>query len=233
MRGRLLHKFAIGLIVFAMVMLCSCENRQLQERFDTVERIAADYPDSAIGLLKEVKDTKFSKSEQARYDLLLAEARYMSGENDTIAGRLTDIAEYYDRKGDKHNAARAYYYEGIIYANNHKPLKSIISHLKVLNTKIGDPILRGRAYRAIAENYEVLMDYESALRYYELSYHAFTEAPNNKYTDYSIMDISRAYFAVAKYDSSLCYAEEVLANATRDHNESLHASALCQPIQLP
>jgi tetratricopeptide (TPR) repeat protein len=221
----LLHKFA--LISLLLVLVCSCQDKKLQARFDTVERIVSDYPDSAMQLLNEVKERKFSTSEQARYDLLTAEARYMSGENDTIPGRLTEIAEYYDRKGDSHNAARAYYYEGIIYQNVQEYAKGIISLLKSekRTQKNKEDIPLGLVYRALGDCYAYLDDYLSSLRYYTLANSEFNKVPN-KYGGYALIDISNAYYMTGNDVQSMNYALSAYKYGESHNDTSLQCEAI-------
>ena len=106
----------ITFILLAALTLClgGCGNRQLRERFDTVERVATDRPDSALALLREIPDpSRLGTADRARYDLLMAEARYMADSIDTVPTRLLEVAAYFDSENDTHNAVRAYYYAGI------------------------------------------------------------------------------------------------------------------------
>jgi hypothetical protein len=201
----LLHKFA--LISLLLVLVCSCQDKKLQERFDTVERIVSDYPDSAMQLLNEVKERKFGTSEQARYDLLTAEARYMSGENDTIPGRLTEIAEYYDRKGDSHNAARAYYYEGIIYQNTSKHGDALVSLLKAEKRCHADNHqFRGLLYRSLGDCMASIMDWKGALRYKQQALSEFKKLNGSKYLGYAYFEVADAEYCISNYDSAIAHA---------------------------
>ncbi len=220
----------ITFILLAALTLClgGCGNRQLRERFDTVERVATDRPDSALALLREIPDpSRLGTADRARYDLLMAEARYMADSIDTVPTRLLDVATYFDSENDTHNAARAYYYAGIQTRQKGDYGKAIICFLKAGKRarKENDPLRLALIYRGLADTYDPMMDWVSALQYYLLSYEEFKKAGDKDYTGFALIDIARACYATAQYDRSLMYADSAMCLARQTNDSSLMGAA--------
>ena len=224
------HKTLVTTILLAALTLClgGCGNRQLRERFDTVERVVTDRPDSALALLREIPDPpRLGTADRARYDLLMAEARYMADSIDTVPTRLLEVAAYFDSENDSHNAARAYYYAGIMNRNAHRPIQSIINNLmadRIIQDSVTE--LKGKISRAIAYGSEDLMDYASALEFHKRAYGIFRSSRNKRFTGYELVNISRAYYATAGYDSSIRYADIVLGLPENTDRPGLAVTAL-------
>jgi hypothetical protein len=104
-------KVVLLIVLNILLLLYSCDNRT-SSILDLAEQIVSQNPDSARSLLRDISVPSLSKSNKMRYDLLVAEIRYMKDDTDTSPGSLAYIGEYYSLRGDNHNAARAYYYEG-------------------------------------------------------------------------------------------------------------------------
>ena len=221
-RLRTLFKKRFYVATLAAVLLAfglaGCgDSRRLHEDFDIVERVVTDHPDSALRILGKIaRPERLGKPVRARYDLLMAEARYMADSIDTVPTRLLEAASFFDREEDSHNAARAYYYAGIQLLQKKDYGHAIVNFLKAdKRTKRHDySLLRGRIYRGIADCYEEVKDYKSYLHFHQLSYQEFFKAGIKKYTDSSIYDIARAFYANELYDSCIYYAKNLYEHAT-------------------
>ena len=228
------HKTLITTILLAALTLClgGCGNRQLRERFDTVERVVTDRPDSALALLREIPDpSRLGTADRARYDLLMAEARYMADSIDTVPTRLLEVAAYFDSENDTHNAARAYYYAGIQTRQKGDYWKAIVSFLKAEKSaksdKSTDKILRlGLIYRAIADTYNNIMDYASALHYHELSYRLLSSIPDTGYTLGALLDVARDLYGTGQYNASIDTASHVFSMAVDAGSRGTQYTAL-------
>jgi len=211
----------ITFILLAALTLClgGCGNRQLRERFDTVERVVTDRPDSALALLREIPDpSRLGTADRARYDLLMAEARYMADSIDTVPTRLLEAAACFDSKGDTHNAARAYYYAGIQTRQKGDYGKAIICFLKA-GKRAGEketPLFIGKINRSLADCYASVDDWQSALHYHKISYDSFREAGEYRYYENALYDVACGFFATRQYDSCLLYAGSLRDHALRN-----------------
>ena len=217
------------LFLLTIVCLAGCTDRHVREQLDRAERVVSDCPDSAFAILAALPDTdRLSTADRARRDLLMAEARYMADSTDTAPARLLETAAYFDLNNDPRNAARAYYYAGMQYRNKEDSWNAIISFLKAdkLSKDNSDLIFQGLLCRATAESFISMMDYASALHYYNMAYSKFKQAPPNKYTIYALYDKARGLYAIGKYKDVLLHSREVISQARTKDNPELEYSAL-------
>jgi hypothetical protein len=144
-----------------------------------------------------------------RYDLLVAEIRYMKDDTDTIPGSLAYIGEYYSLRGDNHNAARAYYYEGDVYINCGNYDFAIVNLLRAAkySDMCGDVFLSARINRRIGDSYNYLSDYSSSLYYYKISLDQFISTQKDIYIGYAYNDLSIAHYMINDYKQALAYAD--------------------------
>ncbi len=227
-RLRMLFKNRSSVAALAAVLLAfgltGCgDSRRLHEDFDIVERVVTDHPDSALRILGKIaRPERLSKPDRARYDLLMAEARYMADSIDTVPTRLLEAASFFDREEDSHNAARAYYYSGIQLLQKKDYGHAIVNFLKAdkRTRNSTDYILNGKINREIADCYEQVNDWKSALHFRLLSHGKFSKAGITKYTYSSILNVARDYFANEKYDSCITYLNNLYQHGSAKYKPS-------------
>jgi tetratricopeptide repeat protein len=152
----------------------------------------------------------------------------MADSIDTVPTRLLEAAACFDSKGDTHNAARAYYYAGIQTRQKGDYGKAIICFLKAGKRarKENNNLRLALIYRGLADTYDPMMDWVSALQYYLLSYEEFKKAGDKDYTGFALIDIARACYATAEYDRSLLYADSAMTLGCQTNDTSLMCAAL-------
>lgn len=108
-------------IMGIMTCLFSCSDSHTRIQLDTAESLVDSDPDPALRILRKIElPRRKHESVEARYNMLLTKARYKADSlslDDSIA-RVA--ADYYERKKDSRNAAKAHYLAGICdYTNGH------------------------------------------------------------------------------------------------------------------
>ena len=108
----------IAYITTILCMLLACGPRKEQrEALLQAEAMMDDYPDSALLLLDQMKDTMqhARKADRMYYELLLADAQNKSYVDFTTDSIMKEVVRYYDRHGSANERMRAHYLLGCTY----------------------------------------------------------------------------------------------------------------------
>lgn len=106
MLKRLLH------IIFVLLLLCACGNRDAQRMLDRAEAVMSDNPSEAITILDSIGDDGLSRSQRMRRLLLLTNAQNKCDtvfRSDSIQKLLVN---YYANHGIANEKMLAYYLLG-------------------------------------------------------------------------------------------------------------------------
>ena len=104
-------KYLLGLL---LLFLLACNRAGEHEAlFRQVESVMNKRPDSAMVLLQRVEEPeRLDSADWARWALLTTQARDKAFINHTTDSVINRVADYYQRFGDNHQKALAYYYVG-------------------------------------------------------------------------------------------------------------------------
>ena len=104
-------------ILLAACLLTACGKRGPHEAlFQEVETIVNERPDSALALLETIERPEtLPEREWARYALLSTEAHDKNYDLHSSDSTINQVVAYYDKNGNSHQKARAYYYKGRVY----------------------------------------------------------------------------------------------------------------------
>ena len=104
-------KYLFGLL---LLFLLACSRAGEHEAlFRQVESVVSDHPDSAMVLLQRIEEPeRLDSADWARWALLTTQARDKAFINHTTDSVINRVADYYQRFGDNHQKALAYYYVG-------------------------------------------------------------------------------------------------------------------------
>ena len=104
-------KYLFGLL-FLFLLACSRAGEH-EALFRQVESVVNDHPDSAMVLLQRIEEPeRLDSADWARWALLTTQARDKAFINHTTDSVINRVANYYQRFGDNHQKALAYYYVG-------------------------------------------------------------------------------------------------------------------------
>ena len=196
-------------IIFPLVLLClwiaGCTPASTREALARADSIMAAAPDSALTILDALDPaTLNSPGTRAIYAVSLTEARYKTDipiQNDSLISVATD---YYLTHGSPKEKARAFYFSAIVKYLDSNYEQAIVDGLRAEKHALSasDHLRLGLTYRTIADCFDRLYDWSSALHYYRLSYGEFCKAPDNVYTDWALLDIARGEMALDNYDEA-------------------------------
>ena len=97
-----------------LLFLLACSRAGEHEAlFRQVENVVNDHPDSAMVLLQRIEEPeRLDSADWARWALLTTQARDKAFIRHTTDSVINRVADYYQRFGDNHQKALAYYYVG-------------------------------------------------------------------------------------------------------------------------
>ena len=102
-------KYIVG-ILFLFFLSCS-RTGEHEALFRQVESIVSDHPDSAMVLLQRIEEPeRLDSADWARWALLTTQACDKAFIRHTTDSVINRVADYYQRFGDNHQKALAYYY---------------------------------------------------------------------------------------------------------------------------
>lgn len=117
----ILSKIKHILIFFTIVLstiFVSCRH-DIDNSLREAEAVVDACPDSALNLLAGLDpNTLTTPKDRHVYDILLTEARYKSGLNDTAVSQIAAAALFFDKDIKSLYRLKAYYYNAIINKNN-------------------------------------------------------------------------------------------------------------------
>ena len=133
MLKRLLH------IIFVLLLLCACGNRDAQRMLDRAEAVMSDNPSEAITILDSIGDDGLSRSQRMRRLLLLTNAQNKCDtvfRSDSIQRLLVD---YYESHGSANDRMLAHYLLGRAYFDmGEMPLSLNAYQLALADTTVTD-----------------------------------------------------------------------------------------------
>ena len=206
------HYGFVGIILMVSYILAGCSH-PADRIFNAAESLMAEQPDSAMQILTSLPESMLeAERDKARHTILLAEARYKSGFDDTVDSAISSAAKYFDKDKKDRYRLKAYYHKGIININSKNYGDALISLLfaeesaKALN----DTLASALVHRSMGDAFSKLQNYSTATAYYKISYEEFHSIPGCDYLPDAMYDLSRSYFNDNKYDSCLLVGKELL-----------------------
>ncbi len=205
-----LPQFIIAILLLSLTAFSSCTPSRVGEAMRRADSLMTSAPDSALALLDSIDPaTLRTDAARARHAVLLTRARHLADVpvyDDSIIAIGTD---YYATHGTHAEKAEAFYMSSVVNHYNNRYEQSIVDGLRAEKHALAasDHLLLGLVYRTIADGFDRLYDWSSALHYYTLSYDNFKLAPENIYTDWAGIDLARAYFTLDDYEGGLKLAK--------------------------
>ena len=132
------------LLVLPLFLLACSRAGEHEALFRQVESVVSDHPDSAMVLLQRIEEPeRLDSADWARWALLTTQARDKAFIRHTTDSVINRVADYYQRFGDNHQKALAYYYVGRV--------NSDLGQLK----RATDAYLRASDYSAKTDDHDL------------------------------------------------------------------------------
>lgn len=191
-------------------------------------------PDSAMTTLEKI--TFFKKSDVALHSLLLTEARYKAGFDDTNDSLISIAVAYYDSSDTPSLYMRAHYQRGMIRLNASEFGNGIVDLLKAERTAsdLGDDKMKALINRSLGDAFSLLRDYPSANTYYTGALEGIKRSGESKYLTSCLMDAAVSNYNISQYDSCLYHLAEIEkfelesgSNTFRNQIDKFRAKVYC------
>lgn len=200
------RRFTCIILIF-MVILTSCSrtDTQLKGQLDLIESIIEKDGEQAYKMLKGMnRDSISSKSEYARYSLLMSMAmdkNYIDITSDSI---IAPAVEYYRKHGSNDYKMKALYYRGVIErnaGNNESALEYFVKAEQYV-PKTEDYLFAGRIYSAKQQIYRAIYDLPKSLTAQKLAYKNFSLAKDTSRIINSLINTTSLYISLNQLDSA-------------------------------
>ena len=211
-----------------LAVFCACTPREQRsmsprETLSRAEELMQTRPDSPLMLLEDLsKGALRGRENRAHFALPYSQAldkNYIDRSNDSIIRVAVDY--YSTRRSEPEKLFLSYYYLGRVQQNAKEYQKAIVSLMQAEEAaKLSrDNFYLGLIYRSMSDIHSDIYNFTEALQYARNSYHSFTLSDNQRYADWSLWSLSRAFHNSAQYDSSIVYSKQVinLAQARQDN----------------
>ena len=196
-----------GIILIFIIILTACNHTdtQLKGQLDLIESIIEKDGEQAYKMLKGMnRDSISSKSEYARYSLLMAMAmdkNYIDITSDSI---IAPAVEYYRKHGSNDYKMKALYYRGVVErnaGNNESALEYFVKAEQYV-PKTEDYLFAGRIYSAKQQIYRAIYDLPKSLIAQKLAYKNFSLAKDTSRIINSLINTTSLYISLNQLDSA-------------------------------
>lgn len=194
-----------------MPFLPSCAGREGRLGMDSAEELLNTDPDSALRILRAIPERGRRRgANQARYNMLLTEARYKADSLPLDDSIIRISVDYYEIHEDGHNAARARYLAGITDYTNDRYSPALVNFLRAekFAEQSTDTMLCGLIYRSIGDCYTQFFEIKTALEYYIKANSFFRKVNAERYEKWGYIDIANQYFNIKNYPKAKEYAQK-------------------------
>lgn len=205
-------------IMAAIMMLPlfpGCTGKETERMMDEADSLIVSRPEVALAILDDIPRSGRSRgANEARYNMLRTEAAYRALDDTIIPdSAIAASVNYYTRKDDKANAARARYYLAMLKMQRNEHSAATVDLLMAENDATNSKtshFLRGLIYRGLGDCFDEYYDISTSITYQKRAYEEFRLDDNNIYGANALADIASRFLDLRKYDSAIYYADEAI-----------------------
>ncbi len=221
----------LHLIILFFLLPAACTNSTLNTQYSALlkaDSLMYAHPDSALALLQSISaDSLTDEANRSYHALLLSQAldkNYIDKTDDSL---INIAVAYYADKPISIQQMLAHYYQARIKQNAKAYPEAVYSALyaETAALQLNDHYHLGLIYRLMMECYNRVYDTEKELEYAQLSYEHFALTKHNRYMNFALIDLARAYTA----NQELEHATEIikpLINVAEENKDSSMLSKL-------
>ena len=168
------------LLIFLLICFCACGNKPYPRLMQMADSLVNTHPDSALILLKELKESIEEEPEatQMYYELLTIKAKEKSHLVFTSDSLIKPLLNYYEKKKDNDHLPEVYYYAGLTYRTIGDAPQAMDYSQKALNASKGST-----DYKLIYKIYHQI----GMIYHYNQSQHAESVEPFRNAYQYAVL----------------------------------------------
>lgn len=213
------------LIILMSICFYSCGRYSIKQTLQTANTLTDTCPDSAIIILRKLKDSIAFESEKTQmyYWLLTIKAEdraYIMHTSDSLIKR---VLNYYKNERDKKHLAEVYYYAGSVYRDLGDALQALEYFQQAIEASQSDT-----NYKLISKIYSqtgtlfLYQDvYDEAMKAYRQAYRYSTMAKDSISIIFNLRDLGETFTAFNNADSALYYYKKAYKQAEEIENQHL------------
>ncbi len=215
---------SILLLTIILLHLISCNNPPYPHTMQVADTLANTYPDSAIVLLEQLKDsiTTAPKATQMYYQLLTIKAKDKAYVTHTSDSLIMQVLQYYENKGDKKHLPEAYYYAGRVCRDLGDAPQALNYFQKAAELLEGSTeyYLMSKIYSQMGRLFFFQNVYEEAMKAFKKAYKYNTLAKDDKGAIINLRDVGDVFMQY-NTDSALYYHQIGYERAKKLKNQWL------------
>lgn len=201
----------IKLLLFTLLVacFCACGDKPYPQTMQVADSLANSSPDSALVLLRQLKNSiaKESEATQIYYQLLNIKAEDKACITHTSDSLIKQVLNYYEGEKDKEHLPEAYYYAGRVYIDLGDAPQALAYLQKAIKVSKGSTNYRlvSMTYNQIGVLYLYQRIYDKALDVFKGAYQYTTLSGDSTLIVYNLRNIGRAYTQLNNVDSTSYY----------------------------
>lgn len=196
---------SVSCTIMLLLSLYGCHS-ETSAMLESADNIMQENPDSALSIVEGINPDDLSdEGEKAFYALLLTEARYRTGIDQTDDSIINIATTYYHLKENNPLRARAYYQKGMIQNNAGEYSNAFLSLMLAEETASANQDTRQLAliHRSMADTFASIKNSKSAVHYYTQSYEEFSSINDSIYSNDALCDIATANYNATNYQEAI------------------------------
>lgn len=205
--------------------LYSCSNHPIKQTLQTVNTLVDIYPDSAILILKKLKDSITSEPQniQMYYWLLTVKAEDRAYILHTSDSLIQEVLNYYKNEGDKKYLPEVYYYAGSVYRDLGDALQALDYFQQAIETSQSNTSYKliSRIYSQTGTLFLYQDVYDEAMKAYRHAYKYNILAKDSVGIIFNLRDLGETFTAFNNADSALYYYKKAYKQAEKIENQRL------------
>ena len=205
--------FTIMAAIMMLPLFPGCTGKEAERMMDEADSLIVSRPEFALAILDDIPRSGRSRgANEARYNMLRTEAAYRA----LVVTIIPDSAiaasvNYYTRKDDKANAARARYYLAMLKMQRNEHSAAAVDLLMAENDARQSSVShfqKGLIYRGLGECFEEFYDMPTSITYQKRAYKEFMSSKDSLYAGYALAVIAARYLDLRKNHECIQYAKK-------------------------
>lgn len=202
----------ICLLYILLTALCACTSVSIDTELSTIEAVMPLRPDSALTMLQAIDSRRLSRADNARYALLLTQAKDKCFIDETNDSLINIAVKYYRHSKHAQSQFLAYYYQGRVLQNAHKYHEALqaFTHAEQLINDIDNDYAKGLLYTYFGHLYLTSYDFTKALDAYVTSHQYYLHGNVTTHIPHALLNIGNTHLAMQQNDTAAQYIYEAI-----------------------
>lgn len=189
-----------------LFLACSTTDNNTISLIRCAERIAKEYPDSALRMVRTIDTRHIGREEDMmHYNLVVSEVAYYNRLGVDVDSLTAPLFDYYYHSRDHHMRARALYQHALVKQRTGDNAHAMFSLHEALISldKVSDPHLAGLVHRTMGEIYGDECLFQNAAQEYAEARYYFDEAGLDDHSVHAAICLATSLVYLRDYESAI------------------------------